>query len=65
MSKKGAKMKSEEVILESDILTLQNKLEENNLPENSKTDISNKLDTKILQKEESRNTKLVAQYIRS
>lgn len=61
MSKKGAKMKSEEVILESDILTLQNKLEENNLPENSKTDISNKLDTKILQKEESRNTKLVAQ----
>ena len=48
--KKKTKMKSRESSLETDILSLQKKLEENNLSETDKTDISNELDIKILQK---------------
>ena len=50
--KNKTKMKTQGSSLETDILSLQKKLEENNLSETDKTNISNELDIKILQKEE-------------
>jgi len=48
---KKAKMKSKETNLECDILSLQKKLEENNLSETDKTDTLNELEVKTLQLE--------------
>ena len=58
-------MKSQESRLETDILSLQKRLEENNLSETGKTDISNELDIKILQKEEICKYKTRGANIRS
>ena len=58
-------MKSQESSLETDILSLQKRLEENNLSETGKTDISNELDIKILQKEEICKYKTRGTNIRS
>ena len=58
-------MKSQESSLETDILSLQKRLEENNLSETDKTDISNELDIKILQKEEISKYKTRGVNIRS
>ena len=63
--KKKTKMKSQESSLEADILSLQKRLEENNLSETDKTDISNELDIKILQKEEISKYKTRGTIIRS
>ena len=48
---KRAKMKAKETNLECDILSLQKKLEENNLSETDKTDSLKKLEVKTLQLE--------------
>ena len=50
--RKKAKMKSLELKLESEILSLQKKLEENNISENEKVQIYSEIDVKILQREE-------------
>lgn len=62
--KKQAKMKSQETNLETDILALQERLEENNVSEIEKTDILNELDVKILQKEEISKHKIQGTIIR-
>ena len=51
--------------MEADILALQKRLEENNVPETEKTDILNELDVKILQKEEISKHKIQGTIIRS
>ena len=63
--KKKTKMKTQESSLETDILSLQKKLEENNLSETDKTNISNELAIKILQKEEISKYKTRGTIIRS
>ena len=62
--RKKAKMKSLELKLESEILSLQKKLEENNISENEKVQIYSKIDVKILQLKEKKfqNIKLEEQY---
>ena len=50
--RKKAKMKSLESKLESEILSLQKELEENNVSENEKVQIYSEIDVKILQREE-------------
>ena len=50
--RKKAKMKSLELKLESEILSLQKELEENNISENEKVQIYSEIDVKILQREE-------------
>ena len=45
-------MKSLELKLESEILSLQKELEENNISENEKVQIYSEIDVKILQREE-------------
>ena len=51
--RKKAKMKSLELKLESEILSLQKELEENNISENEKVQIYSEIDVKILQREET------------
>ena len=46
-------MKSLELKLESEILSLQKELEENNISENEKVQIYSEIDVKILQREET------------
>ena len=58
-------MKSQESSLEAGILSLQKRLEENNLSETDITDISNELDIKIHQKEEISKYKTRETVIRS
>ena len=55
--RKKAKMKSLELKLESEILSLQKELEENNISENEKVQIYSEIDVKILQREETSNYK--------
>ena len=51
--RKKAKMKSLELKLESEILSLQKELEENNISENENVQIYSEIDVKILQREET------------
>lgn len=51
--RKKAKMKSLELKLESEILSLQKELEESNISENEKVQIYSEIDVKILQREET------------
>ena len=60
--RKKAKMKSLELKLESEILSLQKELEENNISENEKVQIYCEIDVKILRSEEIQNIKLEEQY---
>ena len=56
------KMKTLELKLESEILSLQKKLEENNISENEKVQIYSEIDVKIVQREKNSKYKLEEQY---
>ena len=58
-------MKSLELKLESEILSLQKKLEENNVSENEKVQIYSEIDVKILQREEISKYKTRGAILRS
>ena len=58
-------MKSLELKLESEILSLQKKLEENNISENEKVQIYSEIDVKILQREEISKYKTRGAILRS
>ena len=58
-------MKSLELKLESEILCLQKRLEENNISENEKVQICSKIDVKILQREEISKYKTRGAILRS
>ena len=63
--RKKAKMKSLELKLESEILSLQKELEENNISENEKVQICSEIDVKILQREEISKYKTRGAILRS
>ena len=63
--RKKAKMKSLGLKLESEILSLQKKLEENNISENEKVQIYSEIDVKILQREEISKYKTQGAILRS
>ena len=63
--RKKAKMKSLELKLESEILSLQKELEENNISENEKVQIYSEIDVKILQREEISKYKTRGAILRS
>ena len=63
--RKKAKMKSLELKLESEILSLQKELEENNISENEKVHIYSEIDVKILQREEISKYKTRGAILRS
>ena len=63
--RKKAKMKSLESKLESEILSLQKELEENNVSENEKVQIYSEIDVKILQREEISKYKTQRAMLRS
>ena len=63
--KKKAKMKSLELKLESEILSLQKELEENNISENEKVQIYSEINVKILQREEISKYKTRGAILRS
>ena len=58
-------MKSLELKLESEILSLQKELEENNISENEKVQIYSEIDVKILQREEISKYKTRGAILRS
>ena len=58
-------MKSLELKLESEILSLQKELEENNISENEKVQIYSEIDVKILQREEISKYKTQGAILRS
>ena len=58
-------MKSLELKLESEILSLQKELEENNISENEKVQICSEIDVKILQREEISKYKTRRAILRS
>ena len=58
-------MKSLELKLESEILSLQKELEENNIAENEKVQIYSEIDVKILQREEISKYKTQGAILRS
>ena len=58
-------MKSLELNLESEILSLQKELEENNVSENEKVQIYRQIDVKILQREEISKYKTRRAILRS
>ena len=55
-------MKSLELKLESEILSLQKELEENNISENEKVQIYSEIDVKIDKEKKFQNIKLKEQY---
>ena len=63
--RKKAKMKSLELKLESEILSLQKELEENNVFENEKVQIYSEIDVNILQREEISKYKTRRAILRS
>ena len=63
--RKKAKMKSLELKLESEMLSLKKELEENNIPENEKVQIYSEIDVKILQREEISKCKTQGAMLRS
>ena len=63
--RKKAKMKSLESKLESEILSLQKELEENNVSEDEKVQICSEIDVKILQREEISKYKTQRAMLRS
>ena len=63
--RKKAKMKSLELKLESEILSLQKEIEENNISENEKVHIYSEIDVKILQREEISKYKTRGAILRS
>ena len=63
--RKNAKMKSLELKLETEILSLQKELEENNISENEKVQIYSEIDVKILQREEITKYKTRGAILRS
>ena len=58
-------MKSLELKLESEILSLQKELEENNISEKEKVQIYSEIDVKILQREEISKYKTQGAILRS
>ena len=63
--RKKAKLKSLELKVESEILSLQKELEENNISENQKLQIYREIDVKILQREEISKYKTRGAILRS